>query len=150
MPIQPIVPNLPVPLGAPDGIAKPISGQAGLWAVWLSTTARSGLDAIADGYILSNISGQVAVPIGNSLSDTMDYDLGSTPDGFAFRNSTGWTEGTFVAGAGISITYGASTVTIAATGSGGDGWLLVVNGDVPVGIVCTPDGLPLYVPGPPN
>lgn len=30
-----------------------------------------------------------------------------------------------------------------------ESWLLVVTGDVPVGIVCTPDGLPIYTRGTP-
>ena len=83
MPIQPIVPGLPQPLGEPDGIAKPIAGQVNLWGVWLGSGA-----------------GTVGPP---------------GPPG-----------------------------PQGPPGPAGSGGMLVVNGDVPVGIICTPAGEPIY------
>ena len=39
----PIVPGLPQPLGLPNGIAKPVPGQIGLWAVWSVGDATTGV-----------------------------------------------------------------------------------------------------------
>lgn len=117
---------------------------------------------INDGYIVSNISGSAAPAVGNSLTDVLDHDLGSTNNEVAVRIGGSWTQA-LVASSMMTLTGvvagsytsaditvdAAGRITAAANGTGGDGWLLVVNGDVPVGIVCTPDGLPIYTPGPP-
>lgn len=42
----PIVPGLPQPLGLPNGIAKPIPGQIGLWAVWSVGDAAGSTPAL--------------------------------------------------------------------------------------------------------
>jgi hypothetical protein len=49
-----------------------------------------GAGPIADHYLLANLSGATAAAIGHSLSDVLDYDIGSTRGTLAFRSSAGW------------------------------------------------------------
>lgn len=53
----------------------------------------AGLPAIADGDIVANISGGTAVPIGNTLTQVMDYTLAANSPAqgqILYRNATGW------------------------------------------------------------
>jgi len=55
-----------------------------------SWASGAGGAAIADHYLLANLSGSTAVATGHSLSDILDYDVGSTRGMLLYRSSTGW------------------------------------------------------------
>ena len=49
-----------------------------------------GLAVIPSHYVLSNITGSTASPIGNTLSDTIDAALGSAQGDILYRGASGW------------------------------------------------------------
>lgn len=50
----------------------------------------AGLSAINDGYIVSNISGGTAVPIGNAFSAVLDYVFSNAQGSLLYRDSAVW------------------------------------------------------------
>src|SRR4029077_2770038 len=118
------------------------TGGSGANPTWAS---GAGGSPIADHYVMANLSGGTAVATGHTLSDILDYDVGSTRGTLLYRTSTGWvalapgtagqvltTGGTaadpaWAAGGGTSITIGETTP---ASPSPGAGWWDSVGGQL--------------------
>lgn len=78
-----------------DGVAGQVvtsQGAAGdpYWAVVSGGGGGSGLTPIANNTLLSNVSGGSAVPVGNSLTGTLDSMVGSARGTLMFRGATAW------------------------------------------------------------
>lgn len=69
-----------------------------------------GLTSIDDGKILSNISGSSATPIGNSLTDILDYIIGNSRGSLLMRGGTDW----------MLLAPGADKDVLRANGTGAD------------------------------
>lgn len=73
-----------------------------------------GLISVADGYLIANVTGSPAMPVGVSLNSFLDHDLAATASHVAFRNSTGWVSGSLTQpSAGLTITGGVGGFTFA-------------------------------------
>lgn len=108
----------------------------------LTTNRTISLAAIANGTILSNISGVSAAPTANSLSDVMDEAIGPTQGQIAYRSASGWValdpgiSGQVFSTQGPAANpiwrtvAGAGTVTSVATGTGLTGGPITVSGTV--------------------
>lgn len=112
------VTGLPTPLNPADAATKAYVDAH-----------SAGAASVADGYVIANITGSTASPIGVALSAVLDHVLGSTTVGAVmFRAAAGWTalapgtSGQFLKtlGAGINPTWasGGSGVTDLAAGTG--------------------------------
>jgi Chaperone of endosialidase len=119
------------------------TGGSGANPTWAA--GGGGGAAVADHYVMANLSGGTAVATGHTLSDILDYDVGSARGTLLYRTSTGWvalapgtagqvltTGGTtadpaWAAGGGTSITIGD---TPPASPSPGAGWWDSVGGQL--------------------
>ena len=118
------------------------TGGASANPSWVPGT---GPASVADETIESNISGSSAAPSANTLTDILDYILGSTRGAIIERGASGWT----------LIAPGAAGKVLTSGGSGADpSWatppssavLPMTNGDTPPTLMYLPDGSLLYYP----
>ncbi len=104
---------------APDdgGITTivPTGASSGEWTRLDSINVSS----IADGDLLANISGGIAVPTGTTISDFFDYVLGSQQGSIIYRDSTEWNVLTPGTSGYLLQTQGAAANPIWAAASGG-------------------------------
>src|SRR4029077_9706961 len=118
------------------------TGGSGANPTW---AAGGGGSAISDHYVMANLSGATAVATGHTLSDILDYDVGSARGTLLYRTSTGWValapgtarqvlttggasaDPAWAAGGGTSFTIGD---TPPASPSPGAGWWDSVGGQL--------------------
>jgi hypothetical protein len=58
--------------------------------VRVEATDLASLDQVADGEIFSNVSGNTAIPTGNTLTEVLDHSLGNTQGSLIYRDATSW------------------------------------------------------------
>lgn len=73
------------------GTVTSIVTGTGLTGGPITSSGTISFDPVADGSILANISGGIAPPIPNNLSDILDYELTSTQGSLIYRGGAGWT-----------------------------------------------------------
>lgn len=75
-----------------------------------ASVSRTRLANMADGMIMSNISGATASPADNSLTSILDYSIGSAQGTIAYRGASGWN----------ALTPGLSGQLLQSGGAGGN------------------------------
>ena len=83
------IPNLPQPLGQPNGIAKPVVGQIGLWHVWSVGNATTGVPtsggggpsppAPATSDLLLCVTGDLPITLASTAEGLPVYVRGTLP-----------------------------------------------------------------------
>lgn len=87
----------------------------------------SGLPSIANGNIISNVTGASHVPSGNTLSATIDMAIGLTSNDFLYRGASAWSLGSF--GTGLSFSGGVLSAAVTSI-AGRTGAVTLSSGDI--------------------
>lgn len=118
--------------GGGSGTVTNIATGTGLTGGPITTTGTISLATIADQRILANISGGVAAPIPNTLSDIIDDIFGNTRGDLLFRGASAWSALAPGATARLPLVTGAAGADPAwATNVNVPGWLDVGATGVP-------------------
>jgi hypothetical protein len=79
-----------IPLQSGSGSVSLINTGTGLTGGPITTTGTISLATIPNNEILANISGGVAAPVPNTLSEIIDSAIGNTQGDILYRNATNW------------------------------------------------------------
>jgi hypothetical protein len=58
---------------------------------WTRLPVSGGLGSVANNDVIANISGGVAIPVGNTLTAIIDSAIGGTQGGVLYRGASAWT-----------------------------------------------------------
>lgn len=128
--------------GGGGGGVISVTAGTGLAGGTITTTGTLSVATVGDQRIMSNISGGVAIPSGNTLTGIIDACIGNTQGDILYRSAAGWTvlppgtSGYYLQtqGAGANPQWASSgapgTVTSVATGAGLTGGPITTTGTV--------------------
>jgi hypothetical protein len=134
-----------------SGTVTSITAGTGLAGGTITNTGTISLGTVADGDLLANTSGGVAVPIATTLSALIDYALSSLRGAILYRGASGWTalapstSGKFLKtqGSGADPVWdspaGSGTVTSITAGTGLSGGTITTTGTIALAAIADAD-----------